>query len=352
MSDLSRRLHAVAAEPTTELDTDALVSRIARRRRRRAIAVSAAALVVVLAASGGVLAARGPSRGDLVRTTGGDTDTTLPPPSVDSSTTSSPSSTAAPGNSIPRTTLPPGRSGPWQASPTTGLRNYDTVTITATGLEPGSYVSGQCPASSALIGDTTRCTIGDMAGVTDGTLTVHVRVVWWMKDGLDCASASGICVVGFMSTNPKSTFKPVSFPITFDSSKRPTLAVTPTTGLDDGQAIEVRGTNLGSATVSFGECLEDQWASCAYGEATTDADGNFVATFAAHRVLTWSYHGFTEERGECDVDGVCAMFAWVTPRDPESDRYRLMIAPRSGVVLAFDPAAPATTTTSTTTTIP
>ena len=102
-----------------------------------------------------------------------------------------------------------------------------------------------------------------------------------MKDGLDCASAPGICIVGFMSTDPKSTFKPVSFPITFDASKRPMLAVTPTTSLEDGQAIEVRGSNLGSATVSFGECLEDQWASCAYGEATTDADGNFVATFAA-----------------------------------------------------------------------
>jgi Neocarzinostatin family len=345
MSDLRQRLLAAAASPVSELDAEALVSRTTRRRRRRAVAVTTAAAVVVLAAGGGVLAARRGPDGGSVRTRGG-SESTLAPST--SSTTSTPVGTAPP--------RPPagGTGGTWGATPTTGLRNFDDVTITATGVPAGSYDVGQCPAASARAGDLSRCLLNAVVDVTDGHLTAKVRAFWWMSSGqIDCGAAAGTCLVGVRDASPKSTFVPVTFDLGFDPAKRPTIEVTPSTGLVDGQGVEVHGINVGAGSVTFSECLRDQWASCTYATATAGADGNFTATLPVQRVLHWGFHGLIDQSSECGVDGDCVVVVWVAPNGFEnfdSSIYRVWIEPTRPVVLGFAPAPPPTTTTTTSTT--
>jgi hypothetical protein len=72
---------------------------------------------------------------------------------------------------------------------------------------------------------------------------------------VDCGAAPGTCIVGVNNADPKSTFAPVTFDLTFDPAKRPRIEVTPDTGLVDGQAVEVRGIDIGAGSVSFSECL-------------------------------------------------------------------------------------------------
>jgi hypothetical protein len=352
MSDLRRRLHAAAATPDSELDTEALTTRAIRRRQRRAIAVVAAAAVVVIAAGGGVLAARDGAGNDTLRTRGTGSETTLAPstsaPSTSTSTTTSTTIATTPGTNA---TVPPAGGGPsWQAAPTTGIGNFTDVTITATGIPNGTYDVGQCPKDLPDGPTLSSCLLHAVINVSDGNLTANVRAFWWMNSGrVDCGAAPGTCVVGFMSGDPRSTFTPVSFDLVFDPALRPRIEVTPSTGLADGQQIEVRGFNIGAGSVSFAECLGDQWGSCAYASATAGADGNFVATYSVQRVLYRSYHGTLEEAGECGVDGGCVITAFVTPAgfEDRASNFREFIEPNGPVAIAFSPAPPPTTTTTT-----
>jgi hypothetical protein len=253
-------------------------------------------------------------------------------------------------------TQPPSGAGSWQASPTTGLANFDDVTITADGLPAGSYDVAQCPAAAARAGDESKCLLNTIVNVTDGRLTARVRAFWWMASGqIDCGAAPGTCLVGVQNTSPKSPFVPVTFDLSFDPAKRPRIEVAPTTDLTDGQQIEVRGINVGAGSVSFSECLQDQWATCQYAAATAGADRNFTTTFPVQRVLHWGFHGNVDQTSECGVDGPCVIEVWVTPNGFENfdtSVYRVWIEPTHPVALAFAPAPPPPTTTTTTTTAP
>jgi hypothetical protein len=354
MSDLRRAIHAaVVVDDGAELDIEALEHRVARRRRRRAAAVGTAALVVVLAAGGGVLAARHGSDGGSVRTRSGSSGPTVATSTPESSTTTGVPAVSVPPTGPGSTQGPPG-AGSWNASPTTGLANFDDVTITADGVPAGSSDVAQCPAAAARANDLSKCLLNTIVNVTDGHLTARVRAFWWMSSGqIDCGAAPGTCLVGVASTSPRSTFVPVSFNLSFNPALRPRIEVTPNTGLVDGQQIEVRGINVGAGSVSFSECLQDQWGSCQYANATAGADGNFTATFTVQRVLHWGYHGMIDQSGECGVDGACVIEVWVTPNGFEnfdSTVYRVWVEPTHPATLTFAPAPPPTTTTTTTTT--
>ncbi len=356
MSDLRGHIHAAATtvDDGAELDLGALQQRVVRRRQRRVAAVGAAAVVLMLAAGGGVLAAqRGSDTGSL-STRNGSSEPTVPTTEPSTTTTHTATTSTIPGT----TTVPSQGPGPTNASgsnssitaaPTSGLGNFDDVTVTATGVPNGSYDVGQCPAGH--VGDLNQCLLNDVVDVTDGHLSAKVHVFWWMNTGqVDCGAAAGTCVVGLQSADPRVAFAPRTFDLAFDPAKRPRIEVTPNTGLADGQEIQVRGINVGAGSVSFAECLKDQWATCQYADATAGADGNFTATFAAQRVLHWMYQGEIDQAGECGVDGDCVIEVWVTPNGFEnfdSTRYRVWIEPTNPAALAFAPAPPPTTTSTT-----
>jgi hypothetical protein len=167
---------------------------------------------------------------------------------------------------------------------------------------------------------------------------------------VDCGAAPGACLVGLQSADPRVDFAPRSFGLAFDPAKRPRIEVSPATGLGDGQQVSVHGINVGAGSVSFAECLRDQWGSCQYADASAGNDGTFTATFTVQRVLHWGYHGLLDQSGQCGVDGDCVIEVWIRPNGFEnfdSTVYRVWIEPTHPVVLAFAPAPPPTTTTTT-----
>ena len=351
MSDLRRRLHAAAATPDSELDTEALR---APRSDAGSAAPSRSPLRRRSSRSRPAVACSRPRRlgKTTLRTAGRGSETTLAPstsaPPNSTSTTTSTTIATTPG---PNATVPaPASGGPsWNAAPTTGIelhRRHDQC-----------YGDPERQLRRRAVPEGPPRRTFDFELPAEQRRQRHRRqpdfdrpAFWWMSSArVDCGAAPGTCVVGFMSADPRSTFTPVSFDLAFDPAKRPRIEVTPSAGLDDGQQIEVRGLNLGAGTVSFAECLGDQWASCAYTDASTGVDGSFVATYSVQRVLHWSYHGTMEESGECGVDGGCVITTWVTPAGFEDRPYswRELIEPNAPVAITFAPAPPPTTTTTT-----
>jgi hypothetical protein len=271
--------------------------------------------------------------------------TSVPSTSEPSTTALAPTTSGTAGTQLPQESAPTtGPSSPWHISATSGLTNLAPVTFNATGIPPGNYAVGQCPAGQTP--SLTTCAANgrpNFVTVTDGTLSSTVHVFWWLSNGrVDCGSAPGACVVGVANQNPRSGFAPVSFPISFDLARRPKITVTPDNSLSDGQSVVVSGADVGEGTVQIEECLVPQWASCTYLEARSQPDGTFRTTMTVHRQLQWGGHGAGS--GTCGVDGDCAVEVWVTPKGLDS--YRIWINPDQPVGLRFAPAPPPPSTAS------
>jgi hypothetical protein len=208
--------------------------------------------------------------------------------------------------SAPPTPAPPR----WSAEPTTGLVNLQAVTITARDLPNGSFVVGQCPAD-VVAPDLNHCVTNgtpSFVTVTDGTLSSTVHV-YRQVHNLDCASAPGACVVGFMSGDPKTDFAPVAFPISFDPARPPLITVSPTDGLTDGQTIQVRGIDVGAGTVRVAQCLRES-IGCVTHETVSAADGSFSVSFPVARDIPISGR-YPTGTGHCGVDAECEIVASV-----------------------------------------
>ena len=329
---------------------------LVRRRRRIAVVVVALTVVAVVAAVALIAGSRD-DRGDTVQVRSSAPTSVVAPstePSEPPATAVASSSTTTAAAGTAGTGSPPGAapttSGPaWEVSRTSGLANLDPVTIHATGMPQAGYAVGQCPPGASPP-DFKGCQLtGDpsVAYPVNGEFTSTVRVERWMLDGtVDCGRAPGTCVVGFMNTNSGSGFAPVSFPISFDPTRRPQITVTPDDALADGQSVVVSGVGVGEGAVQIEQCLLPAWASCTSLAVQSRADGTFSTPMTVRRTLTWGGHGAGS--GTCGVGGTCVVHVWITPKGWNS---LLWLNPDQPVVLNFAPV-PATTTSTTTTIAP
>ena len=316
-------------------------------RRRRLIVLGTVAAALVVAA--GVASIRGTHEPrDAIDVRGAPPESTLDP-STDASTsvpvaTSTTTTTSVPAL-VPATVAAP-PPPPWQAAPTTGLTNLAPVTITAHDLPYGVYIVGQCPIT-VPVPDQLHCSINgrpNFITVDGGTLRSTVSVYRWVgQTHFDCASAPGACAVGFIRSVPATGFAPVGFPISFDTARPPRIFVSPADRLTDGQAIEVRGVDVGQGIVEVDECLVMSWSGCKQTKVASEPDGTFRLALTVERDFTWGGH--SAGSGSCDVDSDCVIVVWVRRTDSSDVTWSNAANP---VVVHFAPAAPAPVSTTTT----
>jgi hypothetical protein len=264
--------------------------------------------------------------------------TSAPSTSMSSTSTTVPTPETMGSQDTPET-APTTAASPWQVSATSGLTNLAPVTITGTGIPSESYDVGQCPANEAPSLD--ACVLNHVVTVTDGTLTSTVQAFWWLKNGrVDCGSAPGACVVGVMNARTAETV--ASFPISFDTARRPTISVTPASSLIDGQTMVIRADNIGAGSVNIGECILAGYMSCTDVDLPSNPDGSYTASLTVVRMFEWLSRGGPAS-GICEVDYDCVVRVSVTP--PGLPSYPILIDPDQPITLHFAPAPLPTTTT-------
>jgi hypothetical protein len=277
------------------------------RRHRAVIAGAAAALVVVLT----ILVA---ARSDKPRVrVAGESSTTAPA----ESTTFEPSTRLPGGTALDfggGGSGPAGPGSPWTVGPTTGLRNFDTVLFSGTGLPAGAYQVGQCPASDARAGNFNGCHYHEVTVGGDGRFASSLTVEWRLG-GRDCGAAPNVCLVGVRNANPRSSWKPVAWDITFDAAHRPRMEVSPNAGLVEGQTVEVRGYDIGPAAISFYEMCGSGPLCGAAVETSTAADGSFRAALTVHYSFRYIAHAMDIGPGVCDGE-TCAISMTATYSRP------------------------------------
>jgi hypothetical protein len=179
-------------------------------------------------------------------------------------------------------------------SPDTGLLNFQTVDITGAGFPANSGVQiVACKSGATSYED---CSNGNgffvPVGPTGAFESLYrVRRILHLEDGdFDCASSPGAC--SLVSTAYGSLPVVVATPISFDSSvpppPEPTITVTPSTGLVQGQSVTVTGANFAPTTfVGLSECANatEPAGYCLFvnGSTLSDANGAFTATFTVRR---------------------------------------------------------------------
>lgn len=226
--------------------------------------------------------------------------------------------------------------------PATGLVDGDRVTITASGLPPGSWVeAGQCVAAPTdAYGD---CELGDGAYTIvgpDGTAAMALRVDALLTAGygsgtrrdVDCRQEG--CAVALWGDDPAPlATSALGFVADAPLAPPPTVSVTPNTGLGD----------LASVTVEAAGLVWSDWAvviQCA--AAPTDEDDCDYATAASVEVTAAGGVSLdhvvlatidTFDRGEvdCRAPGSCVLAV--------SGNYLRSPSKTATAALGFDPDA-------------
>ena len=297
MDDLRGRVHEAAAAPSGTVDPIDLASRAARRGRRRRVQLvggGSAAVALIVTTAIAVSASGGPHGHVETREppTSSSTESTFPGTGVTTPLSDKPTKpTASVGDTtaVSQTTSPtsaPGSDVAWNIGPTTGLGHDSEITITATGnLADGQYWAQQCAAAAVptlpITGDPVAedlpgCFATQLAiyasagrlGVTgSGFSSWYVPAVGYEPSIIssdfklgggpttDCSAAPGACalVIGKVA-DPSWTLHVV--PLTFDPARRPTLSVTPTDALHDGQSVTLHGSGWGYFALAVYECVD------------------------------------------------------------------------------------------------
>jgi hypothetical protein len=210
---------------------------------------------------------------------------------------------------------------PLTAKPSDGLVDGQEVTVSAQGFQPGEGVglvqcakeaAGDAPETRAgvdacYIGDYTSITADDQ-GVATGVYKVHRLLTTSLTGTVDCAADPQRCVVamGALSDYDRSGIHPIAFDPNVEPVALPTVTVTPTEGLRDGDIVHVVMDGLPrrgevslqvcssdpvacwytNDTASFAEAAPDDQATYDYGPGSTraDADGHLEVD-----VPVWQY---------------------------------------------------------------
>jgi len=178
------------------------------------------------------------------------------------------------------------------ATPHSGLRDGQTIALTGSGFTPnGFFPLIECQADAT---DESGCdsfisnfaqTDSTGAFSTDFTVT---RLIAPGRNTIDCAQRGG-CVIAAIAQDGGTI--EASTPVTFKKVPLPTMAVSPATGLSDGQNVTVTGSHFDpGAVVTFTECpvgvLEFFNCDSEITDVTTvSSTGSFSAVYQAARLL-------------------------------------------------------------------
>jgi hypothetical protein len=260
-------------------------------------------------------------------------DTTVPDTTVPTTTT--PTGTTAPDGGAPVAQTTPAVT----VTPSTGLLNFQTVTLSGTGFTPGVLVGwAQCKNNAS--GTAADCDTGNTGTATpDGSgafstpFTVH-RILHTANGTVDCASAPATCNLG-AGTVTQPSAESAGVPLTFDPNAPlpppATLEVNPAIGLHDGDAVAVSGSDyLPSSQVAIVQCSVPASASTCQTLLLlpADATGSFATQVIVHRVVATPPFGATDcaaAPGTCQLTAVSL-----------ADYYDYA----AHVDLAFDPSGP------------
>jgi hypothetical protein len=181
--------------------------------------------------------------------------------------------------------------------PSDDLVDRQQVAVYATGFVPGEFVNvTQCAVDNL---DQHPCSQsfqfsgGGQADPT-GAIAVGITVRRAVKvDGerFDCASAVGACVVVAQANGGPAGTAPLRFDGSTPLPPPPTMTVTPSDGLADGQLVQVHGAGFApSAQLAVQQCPSD--VSPVFGCYTNygryvqaDANGAFTTTVESQRSL-------------------------------------------------------------------
>jgi hypothetical protein len=282
--------HALRDDVAGSTDTEAalaqvLLTRSRGPRRRLPLLAAAAALVAVFAVSTAVVSS-------------GDDDT-----DDDVSIDADPDPDAEEGTPLQLLAPDDGRQSiqlPVTVEPATGLVEGQTVQVAASGFEPGESVGVvQCTAEARepVYAGVDACRTSPFAQLTadaDGNVTGQFTVTRSLtvpfSGTVDCASATGACLIGVgaLSNYDRSGGMDLAFADTGDAVERPAVEVSQTTDLTDGQSVHVIGSGFTDAGAGVSVCATSPavcWMtgdpSSASGGGDTDvttSDGTIVVS--------------------------------------------------------------------------
>jgi hypothetical protein len=204
--------------------------------------------------------------------------------------------------------------------PSIDLVDGQVVTVTGSGFGSGQYLEiFQCRAGAV---DEFDCDPGnafsfdaDLSGgfVWEFQVDAFMFTQAGVSDPVDCRVAPGACDIrlGNILEAADAVVAPISFDP--DAPLRPPVAVTvePSTGLADGQTVQVEGANLTPREEAFAfQCAADdpvdQNTPCAYDDlvrGVPDVDGTIVLPLVLKRVFTSP----TGQAVDCGPPGSCVV---------------------------------------------
>ncbi|MEO6470100.1 MAG: neocarzinostatin apoprotein domain-containing protein, partial [Acidimicrobiia bacterium] len=238
--------------------------------------------------------------------------------------------TPAPMGALPTARLSAAAAATLAVTPDTNLVRGQSVAVTGTGFGAeriyvleciaGEVLSYNCN-SSGMLG-----VVPDAGGAISTTAAMH-RIISGSTGPVDCATAPGTCELVAANRNAAVLarhalgFDPNAAPPT------PAIAVTPATGLINGQAITIGGTGFfPNGFVYVRECaVSDGYCSGASAYLSADANGTFSAQLTA-RLRVGDGQGTTTH---------CLVVACIVRAESVDDLEYSADAP-----LAFDPNQP------------
>lgn len=176
---------------------------------------------------------------------------------------------------------------PLTAEPSTGLRDGDTITVTAEGFQPGESVGivqcareagGDSPEQRAGV---EACNIGsytpanaDENGVATGTHQLRRVLTTPLTGTVDCAAEAERCMVamGAISDYDRSGGAALTFDPEVEPVVLPTVTVTPADDLAHGQAVRVVAEGLTPGEPVYAQVCSSDPAAC-WGVGQTIAVG-------------------------------------------------------------------------------
>ncbi len=171
-------------------------------------------------------------------------------------------------------------------SPSTGLKNGDTVTITGSGFTPGdSLYALECLATATSAAGCNAAGATPITANSDGTLpsTTYKVTTGTIGTGTCGTSASDLsgCVI---SVSNATAGDAAHAAITFAALTGPTITVSPSTGLKNGETVTITGSGFTPGDSLYAlECLATATSAAGCNAAgatpiTANSDGTLPST--------------------------------------------------------------------------
>jgi Neocarzinostatin family len=183
-------------------------------------------------------------------------------------------------------------------TPDIGLVDGQSVLIEGTGFPSGVFVIVmQCQAGSTSLSELLAMCVTMGAAPTpnaSGSFSTFQEVHRTIEPGsgpVDCGAGPGACTIA--AAYGVESWVEAAIAFTDTSSPTPTIDVSPSVDLEDGDAVTVTGADFPPAeTVSITQCqanrpTSDEWCDVRPAvTATTDAAGGFVSQLSIRRGIT------------------------------------------------------------------